>query len=73
MKYINGIWFYQGRSYATLYDALSAVWPCPPPRRAGEKGAAPGTANTGSGGVKEVLQKPCFTSENTTGAEVLQG
>lgn len=49
MKYINGIWFYQGRSYATRYDALSAVWPCPPPRRAGEKRAAPGTANTGSG------------------------
>lgn len=49
MKHVNGIWYYQGRSYATLCEALAAVWPCLPPRRAGEKGAAPGTTNTGSG------------------------
>lgn len=73
MKRVNGVWYYQGRSYATLYEALAAAWPCALPRRAGEKGAAPGTANTGSGGVKEVLHKPCFTSEDTTGTEVLQG
>lgn len=52
MKYINGFWLYQGRSYATLYEALAAAWPCALPRRAGEKGAAPGTANTGSGKTK---------------------
>ena len=72
MKRVNGIWYYQGRSYATLYEALAAAWPQALPRRGGEKGAAPGTANTGSGGVKKVLQQPCFTSENTTGKEVLQ-
>lgn len=73
MKRVNGVWYYQGRSYATLYEALAAAWPCALPRRAGEKGVAPGTANTESGGVKKVLQQPCFTSENTTGTEVLQG
>ena len=73
MKYFNGVWYHQGQSYATLYEALAAVWPQALPSRAGKKGAAPGTANTGSGGVKKVLQQPCFTSEDTTGAEVLQG
>lgn len=73
MKRVNGVWYYQGRSYATLYEALAAAWPCALPRRAGEKGAAPGIRSTRSGGVKEVLGKPCFTSEDTTGTEVLQG
>ncbi len=73
MKRVNGVWYYRGRSYATLYEALAAAWPQTTPRRAGAKEAAPGTANTGGGGVKEVLCNPCFTSENTTGTEVLQG
>lgn len=73
MKCVSGVWYYQGRSYATLYEALAAAWPRTLPRRAGEKGAAPGTANTGGGRVKEVFPTACFTSENTTGMEVLQG
>ncbi len=73
MKRINGVWYYRGRGYATLHEALAAAWPQALPRRAGAKEAAPGTANTGSGGVKEVLHSPYFTSENTTGSEVLQG
>ena len=72
MKCVGGIWYCRGRSYATLYEALAAVWPQTLPRRAGEKGAAPGTANTGSGGVKEVLKSAYFIPEHTTGKEVLQ-
>ena len=26
MKFINGLWYYQGRTYATLREALLAVW-----------------------------------------------
>ena len=49
MKRVNGVWYYRGQSYATLYEALAAVWPQALPSRAGERGAAPGTANTGGG------------------------
>lgn len=49
MKCVNGVWYHQGQSYATLYEALAAAWPPALPSRAGKKGAAPGTANTGSG------------------------
>ena len=27
MKFFNGRWHYQGRTYATLGTALRAVWP----------------------------------------------
>lgn len=36
MKCVGGIWFYQGRSYATLHEALVAAWPQALPR-AGKK------------------------------------
>lgn len=49
MKCVNGVWYHRGQIYATLYEALAAVWPQVPPSRAGEKGTAPGTANTGDG------------------------
>lgn len=26
MKYQNGVWYYRGRVYATLHDALVDVW-----------------------------------------------
>lgn len=40
MKCVGGVWYYRGRSYATLYEALAAVWPLILPGRAGKKGAA---------------------------------
>lgn len=54
MKRVNGVWYYQGQGYATLYEALAAAWPRVLPQRAGEKETAPGTTNTGSGEVKKV-------------------
>lgn len=27
MKYHNGLWYYEGREYATLREALRAAWP----------------------------------------------
>lgn len=41
MKRVNGIWYYRGRSYPTLYEALVAVWPQTLPSRAGEKEPPP--------------------------------
>lgn len=41
MKCVDGVWYHRGRSYATLYEALAAVWPQEPPRRAGERRSRP--------------------------------
>lgn len=41
MKCVDGVWYHRGRSYATLYEALAAVWPQVPPNRAGEKKEPP--------------------------------
>lgn len=60
MKCVNGVWYYGGRSYATLYEALVAVWPPGPPRRADGKRVAPGIRSTKSGRVKQVMAKHCF-------------
>lgn len=27
MKHYHGIWWYKGKAYATLHDALLSVWP----------------------------------------------
>lgn len=27
MKFQNGMWWYKGKSYATLHEALVAIWP----------------------------------------------
>lgn len=56
MKYINGLWHYQGQNYATLYEALAAVWPRALSSEAGQKEAAPGTANTRSGKAQNTLE-----------------
>lgn len=56
MKCVNGLWCYRGQSYATLYEALVAVWPCALSPMEGQKEAAPGTANTGSGKAKNTLE-----------------
>lgn len=27
MRFYNGLWYYRGKAYATLHDALLAAWP----------------------------------------------
>lgn len=56
MKCVNGVWYHRGRSYATLYEALAAAWPRALSPTEGQKEAAPGTANTGSGKDKSTLE-----------------
>lgn len=56
MKCVNGVWYHRGRSFPTLYAALVAAWPRALSPMEGQKEAAPGTANTGSGKDKNTLE-----------------
>lgn len=56
MKCVNGVWYHRGRSFPTLYAALVAAWPRALSPVEGQKKAAPGTANTGSGEGKNTLE-----------------
>lgn len=56
MKCVNGVWYHRGRSFPTLYAALVAAWPRALSPMEGQKEAAPGTTNTGSGEDKNTLE-----------------
>lgn len=73
MKCVNGVWYHRGQIYATLYEALAAVWPQALPRRVGEKRSRPRYYEYRERQGEKGFPRACFTSENTTGKEVLQG
>lgn len=52
MKCVNGVWYYKGRSYATLREALAAVWPCALPSIAGKKRPPPVRRIPGAAKIK---------------------
>ena len=49
MRNYKGRWHYQGRSWATLHEAILAVWPRGKQASKGQKKTAPSTANTEGG------------------------
>ena len=67
MKCVNGVWYYRGRSHATLREALAAAWA----QRPGPKKAALVLEHQ-SGRVKKVCKTAYFTPEYTTGTGGLQ-
>lgn len=73
MRYYQGRWCCQDLSWATLHEALLAVWPRGKQAREGQKKAVPGTANTEGGKGEKGLEKACFTPDYTMGAGAAQG
>lgn len=73
MKHYQGRWYYRGRSWATLHEALAAVWPRGKQAPKGQKKAVPGTANTEGGKGKKGLEKAYFTPDYITKTGAAQG
>lgn len=61
MRFCKGKWHYMGQTYATLREALAAVWP----EAAGQKKAAPVLEHR-SGRAENVL-KNTVSASNYTG------
>lgn len=70
MRRYKGRWYYQGRSWATLHEALLAVWPEGKQAPKGQKKTAHGAAITEGGRGEKGLENPYFTPDYTmrTGA-----
>ncbi len=72
MRRYKGRWYYQGRSWATLHEALLAVWPEEKQAPKGQKKTAHGAATTESGRGEKGLENTCFTHDYTTRMETAQ-
>lgn len=66
MRHYQGRWHYRSRSWATLHEALLAVWPREKQGPKGQKKTAHGTANTEGGKGEKGLENPYFTPDYTT-------
>jgi hypothetical protein len=72
MRNYKGRWHYQGRSWATLHEAILAVWPRGKQASKGQKKTAPSTANTEGGKGEKGLEKAYFIPDYTTKAGAVQ-